>query len=144
MEPPGKSARFNPLRWSDPSGLGPRQLDPNSEECKALARKIDNIRKDIEKRRREHAENPGKLPESVPGGKPRESREGHLGLIKDLEAILAQREAEYAAKCGGQQCPPDTSAIEDMAKMLGVSVGTYLLISEGSRLFPPRNAIPIP
>jgi hypothetical protein len=134
----------SPSRWSDPSGLGPQPLDPNSEECKALARKIDNIRKDIEKRWREYEENPGKLPESVPGGKPRESREGHLGLIKELEQILAQREKEYAEKCGRQQCPPDNSAVENMAKMLGLSVTTYLIISEGSRLFPPRNAIPVP
>jgi RHS repeat-associated protein len=136
-------AYASPLQWSDPSGLDPRQLDPNSEECKALARKIDNIRKDIDKRKREYEENPGKLPESVPGGKPRESREGHLGLIKDLEQILAQREREYAQKCGGQQCPDD-SAIKNIAGALGISVTTYLIISEGSRLFPPRNLIPIP
>jgi len=135
----------NPVSWSDPSGLAPRQLDPNGEECKALAKKIDNIRQDIEKRRREYEENPGKLPESVPGGKPRESREGHLGLINELEQILAQREKEYAEKCGRQQCPSDnTSAVDNIAKMLGVSVTTYLIISEGSRLFPPRNALPIP
>ena len=135
----------NPVRWSEPSGLGPRQLDPNSEECKALAQKIDNIRKDLAKRRREYAENPGRLPDSVPGGKPRESRDGHLGLINELEQILAQREKEYAEKCGGQQCPSDnSSAVDSIAKALGISVSTYLIISEGSRLFPPRNAIPVP
>ncbi len=78
----------NPVQWADPSGLA-RQLDPNSEECKALAKKIENIKKDIEKRMREYEENPGNLPESVPGGKPRDSREGHLGLIKDLQETLA-------------------------------------------------------
>jgi hypothetical protein len=56
------------MSWSGPSGLAPRPLDPNGEECKALARKIDNIRQDIEKRRREYEENPDKLPESVPVG----------------------------------------------------------------------------
>jgi hypothetical protein len=135
----------NPVSWSDPSGLDPLQLDPDGQECKALAKKIDNIRKDIEKRRQEYEDNPNKLPESVPGGKPRESREGHLGLIQELEQILAQREKEYAEKCGRQNCPTENhSAVEDIANALGISVSTYLIISEGSRLFPPRNAIPIP
>jgi RHS repeat-associated protein len=75
----------NPLSRTDASGLA---LDPLSEECEALARKIDNIRNDLEKRKREYEENPGNLPEFVPGGKPRDSREGHLGLIRELEQIL--------------------------------------------------------
>jgi len=134
----------NPVQWADPSGLA-RQLDPNSQECKELAKKIENIKKDIEKRMREYQENPGNLPESVPGGKPRESREGHLGLIKELQETLAQREKEYAEKCGGQQCPSENnSTIQNIANALGISVTTYLIISEGSRLFPPRNAVPVP
>jgi hypothetical protein len=30
------------------------------------------------------------------------------------------------------------------AAALGVSMTTYLIISEGSRLFPPRNLVPVP
>ena len=36
------------------------------------------------------------------------------------------------------------NAIQNIASALGLSVTTYLIISEGSRLFPPRNLIPVP
>ena len=36
------------------------------------------------------------------------------------------------------------NAIQKAAAALGVSVTTYLIISEATRLFPPRNAIPVP
>ncbi|WP_342315699.1 RHS repeat-associated core domain-containing protein [Lysobacter sp. FW306-1B-D06B] len=103
----------NPLSQVDPAGLA-RQKDPNGQECMALKQKIENIRKDIDKRRYEHGENPLGLPEKAwPGSKPRESREGHMGLIEDLESRLIELEAKYASECGGGQkkeCPvPETS-----------------------------------
>jgi hypothetical protein len=36
------------------------------------------------------------------------------------------------------------NAIKNAAAALGLSVTTYLIISEGSRLFPPRNLVPVP
>jgi RHS repeat-associated protein len=36
------------------------------------------------------------------------------------------------------------NAIQKAAAALGLSVTTYLIISEGSRLFPPRNLVPVP
>ena len=36
------------------------------------------------------------------------------------------------------------NAVKNAAAALGLSVTTYLIISEGSRLFPPRNLVPIP
>jgi len=36
------------------------------------------------------------------------------------------------------------NAIKNAAAALGLSVTTYLIISEGSRLFPPRNLLPVP
>ena len=36
------------------------------------------------------------------------------------------------------------NAVQETAAALGLSVTTYLIISEGSRLFPPRNLLPVP
>jgi RHS repeat-associated protein len=36
------------------------------------------------------------------------------------------------------------NAIKNAAAALGISVPLYLIISEGSRLFPPRNLVPVP
>lgn len=36
------------------------------------------------------------------------------------------------------------NAVQRAAEALGLSVTTYLIISEGSRLFPPRNLVPVP
>ena len=40
-----------------------------------------------------------------------------------------------------ENCP---NAFQRAADALGISLATYLIISEGSRLFPPRNAVPVP
>lgn len=103
----------SPLRYSDPLGLA-RALDPNSRECQDLARKIDNIKNDIEKRRQEYETNPNGLPENIfPGSRPRDTRDGHLGLILEQEGNLARRESEYLAKCGGPPPPPATCPATD-------------------------------
>jgi RHS repeat-associated protein len=103
----------SPLLHTDPLGLV-RALDPNSRECQDLARKIDNIKNDLEKRRQEYETNPNGLPENIfPGSRPRDTREGHLGLILEQEGTLAQRETEYLAKCGGPPPPPASCPATD-------------------------------
>lgn len=51
---------------------------------------------------------------------------------------------DQALSCDCNDPDACKKAIKDAAAALGVSVTTYLIISEGSRLFPPRNALPIP
>ena len=82
-------------------------MSPYSRECKDLERKIDNIRKQIQKRQKELEEDYLKLPETCPGDdiKPSKSRNGHRRLIKDLEELLKQRQDQYNDKCGGPPLP---------------------------------------
>ena len=90
-----------------------RMLDPNGQECQALLEKIRNIIKDIKKRIGELNENLDNLPEQAPGDdrNPRLSKRGHRRLINELKATLAERKAEYVAKCG--QLPDDVRESED-------------------------------
>jgi RHS repeat-associated protein len=86
---------------------GVRKLDPNSQECKDLAKKIDNIATDIKHRDGEIASNPLNLPETAPpGSPPRASVEGHRGLVKDLIDTLGAAADLYNNKCGGGPPPP--------------------------------------
>jgi len=99
----------NPLGAIDPMGLvNPRKKDPNGQECRALLLRIENIKRGLKEKWSEYWGNPGKLPEHrVPGDKPRDSRDGHLELIRTAEANLAKLEALYAFECGSatEVCP---------------------------------------
>jgi len=67
-------------------------------------------------------------------------------------ASAAQR---YAACLKGDPIPPlitwankegifDFEYWEEVTGLTGAALITYLIVSEGSRLFPPRNLIPVP
>lgn len=69
--------------------------------CGAVSRKIENLRKEIDKRTGELHEDPQKLPWKLPGkAKPRETREGHVRLLNEHKANLAKQKAIYVACCG--------------------------------------------
>ncbi len=126
-----------------------RKKNPSGQECQALSRKIQNIKNDIEKRLKEYEENPLCLPDKAsPGSKPRDSREGHMNLIKDLQERLAVLENKYAEECGGtpdnQQEKSITDTMSDVGSAAAAGSTLYWIFSEGSRLFPPRNLIPVP
>jgi len=85
--------------------------------------------------------------------KPRRSRRGHLGLITRAKARLAKYKAEYLEKCGGD--PPggvpgvgenffSREYWEQRTGLTGAALLAYLVVSELSRLFPPRNLVPVP
>jgi RHS repeat-associated protein len=88
-----------PTLQIDPFGF----LFPWDPACKALEKKIDNIKKDIAKRLRELKEDKLKLPETCPGDdkKPSLSREGHRRIIKDLEDNLKKKQQLYKDNCHG-------------------------------------------
>ena len=128
-------AMNNPIKITDPLGLAPRQLDPNSDECKQLARKIENLRRDIAKGKADIASNASRsnpLPEFAPGGKLRDSVDGHRQILKTLEDTLQRREQEYAQKCGGDHCPNE---LQSTAK-IGLSVGAGYLAYRMLRFLP--------
>ena len=109
----------------------------------------------IDQRTGELDEDPLGLPESCPGDdqRPSLSREGHRRLINADKAQLAALKSLYLAFCS--DLPPggtpqsnesffDRKYWEQVTGLTGAALVTYLIISEGSRLFPPRNLIPIP
>lgn len=69
--------------------------------CGAVSKKIENIRKEIEKRTGELHEDPQGLPWSIPGAKPSQTREGHVKLLNEHKANLAKQVGIYVACCGG-------------------------------------------
>ena len=82
---------------------GQRQLNPNGQECKALAAKIANIAADIQSSSADIANNPLNLPSAppYPGAPARASVQGHQGLLDQKVQNLANRANEYNQKCGG-------------------------------------------
>jgi RHS repeat-associated protein len=119
----------NPVSYVDPLGLA-RQKDPNGQECQALSRKIQNIKNDIEKRLGEYEQNPLGLPDKAsPGSKPRDSREGHMDLIKDLQARLAELEKKYAEECM-DNCPSSNAPSAESLGVGAATIGACLLVPE--------------
>ena len=164
-------ARGNPRNLSDRLGLNP--IDPRYiEKCRSLLRRIRNVQERIQRRIGQLREDPLCLPETCPGDKlnPSLSRAGHRCLINKDKALLAALRAEYMAFCGGP--PPEEETVEEeeeqpqeeetpqeenlfddimdweyweeVTGLTGGALLIYLIISEGSRLFPPRNLVPVP
>jgi hypothetical protein len=85
-----------------PTGPPPGGGDPcKGVNCGSVSKKIENIRKEIAKRTGELHEDPQKLPWSLPGAKPSQTREGHVKLLNEHKANLAKQAGIYAACCGG-------------------------------------------
>jgi RHS repeat-associated protein len=94
----------DPVNRIDPTGL-----DSDSQFCRRLREKIDNVKQNIQRRLGQLDENPDGLPETCPGDKasPSLSRAGHRMLINMDKALLAALEATYAARCkDGPPAPP--------------------------------------
>ncbi len=108
-----------PIEYIDPFGEV-RRFDPSHPDCIALARKIKNLQKDIEKRLREIEENPLNLPETCPGGKPRESVEGHRDIVRDREKNLEEKMKKYMDMCGGN--PPGVPVAKPVEKPADESI----------------------
>ncbi len=84
---------------ADIAGFPPHR----AEECRALLKSINALRKSIGRRETHLKEDPsgGKMPEKCPGDKekPSLSRRGHRILISKDKATLALRLIEFWAKC---------------------------------------------
>jgi RHS repeat-associated protein len=162
-DPSGLSSGLNLYRYVENACVNlvdPTGLISNSPFCRRLREKIDNVSNRIRKRIGELDENPLGLPESCAGDSvlPRLSRRGHRRLINEDKALLAALEAMYAARCANRPPPvPTPTSVpvpappplpsetpEKAATALTTGLVLYLIISEGSRLFLPRNLIPVP
>jgi RHS repeat-associated protein len=143
-------AEGSPVNLRDPNGFL-----ASSQECEAILNHIKNLEADIAKRTGEVAENPRSLPWSCPldRDKPSTSVRGHIRILNLRKAQLAYYKALYLAKCGGR--PPggypgpgesffDEKYWERVTGLTGSALVAYLIASELSRLYPPRNLLPVP
>jgi RHS repeat-associated protein len=143
----------NPLNFVDPLGL---KYTP--EQCERLLERIRNTMKTLQRRGKDLLGNPRNLPGKHPldALSPGKSRRGHaVYLIPEDAANLAARMAEYLIHCTDDQCPPggtpdpgesffDWKYWEEVTGLTGAALVVYLVVSEGTRLFPPRNLVPVP
>ncbi|WP_230851040.1 hypothetical protein, partial [Ralstonia solanacearum] len=105
----------NPTGFVDPLGLA--KQDPNSAYCRNLRQKIDNVRKDLDKRWEELAADGQGLPEYIgPGERFYQTRRGHRTIIKKADRNLRGLESQYDDECGGPPPPPAPAACPDEKK----------------------------
>ena len=137
----------NPLSFVDPLGLA--KQDPNSLYCRQLAAKIGRVSKDLDKRWEELDADAGNLPEYLGPGEPFfATRRGHRTLINMADRNLRDLQGKYDDECGPppppKTCPAEDNQTTKAAETAAALTALYWIISEGSRLFPPRNLIPVP
>jgi hypothetical protein len=125
--------------------------EPYSSKDPYSSKSIDAKKAFLEGKYRELERNTGHLPQSAPGDDVQFglSIDGHLRQIALIEAKLAADSALYAATCNDDEPPPKcpNRFMEKMPQITGLTGGAllfYVIISEGTRLFPPRNLIPCP
>jgi RHS repeat-associated protein len=148
--------RGNPVGMSDAFGLAPRRLDPSSQECMKLEAKIKRKSDLIAKLGRDLYKDIQHLPlyPSISDLPVKFSRLGHAERLGREIEFRKNDIQNYNDKCGpppppvpAEICFPDTdtrSVAKDATKAAAGAGILYWIISEGSRLFPPRNLIPIP
>jgi len=135
----------DPLNYIDPSGLA--KHDPSSLYCRNLAVKIKNIGDQLDKRWQELDQ--GGLPEYIgPGESFYETMRGHRTIINIMDRNRRDLQDKYDDDCGPPpppvKCPETVSNVKKAAGTAAVLTALYWVISEGSRLFPPRNLVPVP
>jgi RHS repeat-associated protein len=129
----------DPVDRTDPTGF-----DSDSQFCRRLQEKIDNVKQNIQRRLGQLDENPDNLPETCPGdkAKPSLSRSGHRMLINMDKALLAALEATYAARCKDGPPPPpipipvqtpeqQQRTVKALSWGTAAAGGTYLILEYG-------------
>ena len=124
-------------------------MDPNGQGCLNIKKRIDNLKKEIQRQIDNLAANPRGLPEACPpGGSYKDSVQGHRELLDKYRKDLKNAEEEYDNRCAGGDDGPSATAPsitpEDATKAAALGSAAYWIISEGSRVFFPRNLLPIP
>ncbi|GAB7126048.1 hypothetical protein JCM19000A_05550 [Silvimonas sp. JCM 19000] len=153
----------NPNSYSDwlglaKAGLSNSPMDPNSQGCKNIPKRIANLKTEVQRQLDNLANNPQNFPYyapgfSGPGGALKDSVWGHEQLRDKYKKDLEKNEQDCRDRRGGPPSPPPPAICLDsnngaVKKAAGVTTGfglTYWIVSEGLRvIFPPRNLVPIP
>lgn len=136
-----------PLEAYDPQGLV--RHEPNSDYCINLANRIRGVQKDQDKRWRELDADDSTLPEYL-GSKESfaSTRRGHRTLINIGDWNLRRLQDKYDDECGPPppplSCKVDEKGARNAGTATAIGAALYWVISEGTRLFPPRNLVPVP
>jgi RHS repeat-associated protein len=135
----------DPVDYVDSSGLA--RHDPNSLYCRNLAGKIQNIGDQLDKRWQELDQ--GGLPQYIgPGESFYQTMRGHRTIINMMDRNRRDLQDKYDDDCGPPPpplvCPGTASNAKKAAGTAAALTALYWVISEGSRLFPPRNLVPVP
>jgi RHS repeat-associated protein len=119
----------NPLTGADPLGLCKDDDGEPGEDCEKLLRVDTDTCNAITRRR---------------GG--RAGAACHESASERYAACLRGRPIPNLNTWNNREAlsPTDWGWWEKTTGLTGAALGAYLIISEGSRLFPPRNAVPIP
>jgi RHS repeat-associated protein len=142
----------NPLLYIDPLGRARRKLDPNGPECKALERKIQNIRDQIDKRVTNIMFNRQGLPllPPAPGARAAASVAGHQGLVDELRKNLDRQVEEYAEKCACDDpsgCPGGSGATvtteQGMSTATKIGIGLTGAACVAVCVLQPELCIPV-
>jgi hypothetical protein len=75
--------------------------DCKNVNCDRVKKKIENIKRDIEKRSGELYDNENNLPWGSPGDPDWSTVRGHVKILNMLKATLAKWKGIYTACCGG-------------------------------------------
>lgn len=125
-------AGSNPSSFIDVLGLS--KHDPSSQYCQDLRKKIENVRKDLEKRYDELRSNLQELPQRIgPGEKLADTVRGHRTLINIHTQNLRRLEDKYDAEC--DDACTYCSAVATGAKVVG-TVGAGYIAYRCIRMLP--------
>ena len=123
----------NTLSWVDILGLK-NKFTFDHPDCIARRMKISNIENDIIKRNQEIKDNPGRLPyKHEIGMRPRDSVEGHIQLVQNLQEVLKKHKKWLYDNCDDP--PPPTiekcsdksqENLETIEKVAGATVAIYI------------------
>ena len=140
----------NVQMWIDPLGLAKNKFAFDHVDCVARRKKINNIENDIQKRNLEIRTNPGNLPyKHLLGMKPRDSVEGHIKIVEQLENTLKNHKkwlsdncedppppaSQADSKCIGK-CAENKDGNSNSLGMIAGGVGVGYLIYRGVRMIP--------
>jgi RHS repeat-associated protein len=138
---------FTPPKQGQPGG---RQLDPNGDECIALAKKIGYIATDIIKRDDEITRNPSGLPEiGGTGSSQRASVQGHRDKMSEEIDNLGAAADRYNNMCGGGPPPlspvggfsPDSSSSSSSRQGTVAALGYGLIVLGAVALAPETGGL---
>jgi hypothetical protein len=116
----------NPVNWTDPEGLEPRSTlggdDPGFENPEEMI-------KELEKRLKDECLS-------------QKEKEKIRRRIQELRRRKSNRQQHHYENTDPSLF--DREFWERTTGLTGAALTIYIIISEGSRLFPPRNLVPVP